>query len=191
MYCTVAARHDSLMSDPQARRLGSLPHTSISYKPCSRKRIPSGALLSIQILALQIMLQIISIINNQHHYHLTKSFKKYWKSVHNRCARVIYTPWWHMAYDIVTIWQFDWTFWHFQTDFIISWLTWTDLGRSRQIKGDLNRSGQIFLHLTFWHAVIVDILHSWHWTYILWDIWKLFVNIWNAYVSKTLVIGKN
>ena len=107
MYCTVAARQDSLMSDPQARRLGSLPHTSISYKPCSRKRIPSGALLSIQILALQIMLQIISIINNQHHYHLTKSFKKYWKSVHNRCARVIYTPWWHMAYDIVTIWQFD------------------------------------------------------------------------------------
>ena len=165
MYCTVAARQDSLMSDPQARRLGSLPHTSISYKPCSRKRIPSGALLSIQILALQIMLQIISIINNQHHYHLTKSFKKYWKSVHNRCARVIYTPWWHMAYDIVTIWQFDWHFDIFRRiSLYLDWpgQIWGDLDRSREISTDLGRSSYIlqFDMLSLLTFYILDIGHT-------------------------------
>ena len=162
MYCTVAARQDSLMSDPQARRLGSLPHTSISYKPCSRKRIPSGALLSIQILALQIMLQIISIINNQHHYHLTKSFKKYWKSVHNRCARVTYPLWYHMSFDIATIWV---TFWHYKTDPIRSWLIWTDLNRSSYIL----------------HFNIVDILHCWHLTLSTINA-KRFVTQWTIWI---------
>ena len=36
--------------------------------------------------------------------------KKYWKSVHNRCASLIYTLWSHMSFDIVTIWQFYWPF---------------------------------------------------------------------------------
>ena len=67
------------------------------------------------------------------------------------------------------------------TNLIRSWLIWTDLGISQQILGDLNRSGQTFLHLIYWlcwhcwHLTllrfdIVDIWHCWHLTLLTFDI---------------------
>ena len=70
------------------------------------------------------------------------------------------------------------------TNLIRSWLIWTDLGISQQILGDLNRSGQTFLHLIYWLC-----WHCWHLTlltkkYISCDIWKRFEKLFKCTFSR-------